>query len=206
LPRLFELVEEQGSKLSRLGLEVRILREMLEREREEAMHMLKHAGAGGGKAFYATAPSPMVRAKYTRARDEHPRSDMPPPKKRVAKEPGLQERARAFAKQRGLALKDLRTGRLRGPAGADAFWEFRLSPADLTRETLTLLCEGRATHPEDGEFVALEIPTWFLATPLIPLFKEAHGKPVRLRLSASDGNLFELLEIPDILLDQFRAG
>jgi hypothetical protein len=38
------------------------------------------------------------------------------------------------------------------------------------------------------------------------LFKEARGKPLRLRLSASDSNTFELLELPGMQLAEFRAG
>ncbi len=205
LPRLFKLVERQSDRLDRLTFEVRALREQMERDREEAMLLMKRRAVGGGKTLYQKAPPPVSR-KFARETNELLARDMPPPKKRVEKQPGLQDRARMFAKKNGLPLKDLRTGRLRGSAGADAFWEFRLSPADLERETLTLLCEGRATHPKDGEFVALEIPAWFLATPLMSLLKEAHGKSVRLRLSASDSNLFELLEIPGIELAQFRSG
>jgi len=52
----------------------------------------------------------------------------------------------------------------------------------------------------------LEIPSWFLDQPLGPLFKKARGEPLRLSLSASDANLFQLLELPDIQLAEFRAG
>jgi DNA-binding transcriptional MerR regulator len=220
LPRLLDMVKEQGEQLRRLTHEVRELREQLQEERAEALMLLKKRGAvkprpplysKRGK-FTDSASGGVSRRMEMASADPRQGYDSNEKQPKIPKTPkplGLQQRAQRFAKQQGLPIKDLRTARLRESVEdpARAYWEFRLGLADIKqRESLTLMCEGRPSHPEDGEFVALEVPTWFLATPLLPLFKNAKGKPLRLRLSAGDSNTFELLELPDIKLDQFKTG
>jgi DNA-binding transcriptional MerR regulator len=190
LPRLFAMLEEQGDKLGQLTKEVQQLRRQLDDERAEALLQLKKRGVVK-PPLYSTRP--------------RPKSDTPLVQ-RVSKAPGVQHRARMFAMHQGLPLKDLRTARLRDADGENPYWEFRLNHVDLQRETLTLLCEGRGYVSRDPDFMVLEIPSWFLDQPLGPLFKKARGEPLRLSLSASDANLFQLLEVPEILLAEFRAG
>jgi DNA-binding transcriptional MerR regulator len=197
LPQLFKMVEQQGYQLEQLINEVHDLREQLDRERARRFMAEKKRAS-----FEKQSKQP-----YSKAASNRPRPGAGPaetPKK--VKEPRLQDRAKLFAKQNDLPQKDLRAAIFRTSIGGKSFWEFRLSPADLQRETLHLFCEGRGPDSQDADFIVLNIPGWFLAQPLGPLFQEAHGKPLRLRLSASDSNAFELLELPGMQLGEFRAS
>jgi hypothetical protein len=129
------------------------------------------------------------------------------PPRRVAKRPvartgrtvDLNSKARMYAKQQGLPPMQVRVARLvpHPQKPKQRVWQF---PVDrkllMIADVITVLCEARAGHPEDGEFLTLQIPKWFIEQPLLPLFQDTNSSKVTLHLSADEADFLDVLDLP----------